>query len=68
LAQVKQAMAAHKEEIEAAIENDLFLGHQIQVTSTPTTKISQKGATLSVTAGIFPYATLKSYLDSQLAK
>jgi protein-disulfide isomerase len=68
LQKVKQVMSVHKEEIDAAIENDIFLGHQIQLTSTPTTKIMQKGATLSVTPGMFPYATLKSYLDSQLAK
>jgi protein-disulfide isomerase len=68
LQKVKQVMSAHKEEIEAAIENDVFLGHEVQVTQTPTTKISQKGVTLSVSPGVFPYATLKSYLDSQLAK
>jgi protein-disulfide isomerase len=68
LAKVKQVMAAHKDEIEAGIENDLFLGHEAGVNQTPTTKISQKGVTLSVSPGGFPYATLKSYLDSQLAK
>ncbi len=68
LQKVKQVMAAHKAEIDASIENDIFLGHQIQLTSTPTTKIEHKGAVLSVTPGMFPYATLKSYLDSQLAK
>jgi protein-disulfide isomerase len=68
LAKVKQVMTAHKDEIEAAIESDLFLGHQAGVGQTPTTKISQKGAMLSLSPGNFPYATLKSYLDSQLAK
>jgi protein-disulfide isomerase len=68
LQKVKQVMAAHKDEIEAGIENDLFLGHQSEVNQTPTTKISQKGVTLSVSPGGFPYATLKSYLDSQLSK
>jgi protein-disulfide isomerase len=68
LQKVKQVMAAHKDEIDAGIENDVFLGHQAEVNQTPTTKISQKGVTLSVSPGQFPYATLKSYLDSQLAK
>jgi protein-disulfide isomerase len=68
LQKVKQVMSAHKEEIEAAIDNDVSLGHAIQVDQTPTTKIAEKGATLSISPGNFPYATLKSYLDSQLAK
>jgi protein-disulfide isomerase len=67
LQKVKQSMSAHKAEIEAAIEADVFLGHEINITQTPTTKIAQHGATLSISPGNFPYATLKTYLDSQLA-
>ncbi len=65
---VKQVYLDHKEVIEAAINNDIFLGHQNNVTQTPTTKITYKGAVVNVTPGTMSYGILKHFLDDQLAK
>ena len=67
-AKAKKALADHKDQIDSEIQQDVFLGHQMNVTQTPTTKISQKGNVLSVTTGHIQYSILKRYLDDQLAK
>jgi protein-disulfide isomerase len=64
----KQVYTEHKDALDSAIQNGLFLGHQNNVTHTPTTKITYKGNVVSVTEGIVGYSILKRFLDDQLAK
>ena len=68
LQRVKQIMSTRMEVINSAIESDMFMGHQINLTETPTTKIVKGGKTISITAGAVQYAILKKYLDDQLSK
>ncbi|GEM_PF-1129640 len=64
LAKVKQVMADHKEAIDAEIDRDVAMGHQVLLTETPTTIIKRNGQPTSQTAGGIPYARLKMALDS----
>ena len=68
LAKIKKVMEDHKDEIETAIQADLFAGTSIKVDQTPTTKMMYKGSFVSVMAGNISFAILKKILDDQLAK
>jgi protein-disulfide isomerase len=68
IAKIKQVLAAHRDEIDAEIQQDVALGRQINLDQTPTTLIRRNGTVASQTAGQIPYARLKLALDQLLSK
>ena len=63
-AELKRAKALMgSPEIEQSIENDINLGNQRRVGSTPTVFVTYKGKTAQLPPGAISYALLKQYLD-----
>jgi protein-disulfide isomerase len=68
MSKVRAMELSQRAQLDAAVQSDMTLGNQRNVTGTPTIFVYHRGQTIPLPSGPVPYALLKQYLDSLLTQ
>jgi protein-disulfide isomerase len=68
MSKVRAMELAQRSQLDAAVQSDVNMGTQRNVSGTPSVFVVHHGQTIPLPSGPVPYPLLKQYLDSLLAQ